>query len=169
MAAGITSGPRRAVVVGCAADAGGDEALYFAVVQARLRTCPLIVVATYLRPVDPDLESFDIPDAVLAEHAHKHAAAALQRVARRDGQPLPEHRVVTAQGLPWRVLLHDFPDAGLIVVGAHHRGALRRLLHGQTTAGELVHHSRVPVVVVPSTPARAEPATGRGMGSALPG
>jgi nucleotide-binding universal stress UspA family protein len=137
------------VVVGYGESPTADVALRFAVTEAQIRRAPLVVVATYLRPVDPDLDSFDTTEAELAAQARRHAQEALQRVTPEGGAPLPAHLIVASRGLPWRVLLQRYPDAALIVVGAHHRNTLRRLLHGQTTGGELIHHSHVPVVVVP--------------------
>jgi nucleotide-binding universal stress UspA family protein len=139
----------RAVVLACGGDPSGDEAVRFAVREARLRQAPLVVVATYLRPVDPDLESFDLSESQLGALAKDRAEKAMARALASPGEQLPEHQTVAACGTPGRVLLRDFGGADLVVVGSHHRHLLGRLLHGESVSGELIHHGRVPVVVVP--------------------
>jgi hypothetical protein len=46
------------------------------------RGCPLIVVATYQRPVDPDLDDLETPDDELRARAERTARRALCRVTR---------------------------------------------------------------------------------------
>jgi nucleotide-binding universal stress UspA family protein len=138
-----------AVVLACGGDPSGDEAVRFAVREARLREAPLVVVATYLKPIDPDLESFDLSDGQLRADARRRAESALARALAGSDEELPEHETVAARGTPGRVLLRDFSDAELVVVGSHHRHLLGRMLHGESVSGELIHHSKIPVVVVP--------------------
>ncbi len=70
------------VVVGCDGTPASDAALRFAVEEARLRHARLIVVAAYYRPIDPDIDTFDIPDSVLRERVWEHTAMCLGRVPR---------------------------------------------------------------------------------------
>jgi nucleotide-binding universal stress UspA family protein len=138
-----------AVVLACGGDPSGDEAVRFAVHEARLRQALLVVVATYLRPVDPDLESFDLSESQLGAVARDRAEQAMARALAGHGEQLPEHKTVAACGTPGRVLVRDFGGAELVVVGSHHRHLLARMLHGESVSSELIHHGTVPVVVVP--------------------
>ncbi len=50
---------------------------------------------------------------------------------------------------PWRTLLELADDADLLVCGTHGRGAIGRTVLG-STASTLVHHARVPLLIVPA-------------------
>ena len=92
-------------------------------------------------------EELDEVDRVEAE---KMAAAGvlLAQVAGFDADPLP----VREGDRTWRALLEAAEDhhASLIVAGAHGMSGLGRALLGSVSTG-LVHHSDVPVLVVPAT------------------
>jgi nucleotide-binding universal stress UspA family protein len=148
-----TQGPpldvRDAVVVGCDGAEDSYGALRFAAAEASVRSVRLVVLATYLHPVDPDLEESGRSDAVLAEHATTAARQALCRALTAGEQQLPAHEIVSEPGLPAHVLLTRCGQAQLLVLGTHQRHLLSRLLHGPSTSGDLIHHGSVPVVVVP--------------------
>lgn len=81
----------------------------------------------------------------------EQAAAAGGRLAETAGfsaKPLPVHD----ERNTWRTLLQvaEQHDASLIVVGAHGTSGVRRTLLGSVSTG-LVHHSHVPVLVVPTS------------------
>ena len=60
--------------------------------------------------------------------------------------PLIERRIV--RGRPGQALVALSADASLLVVGTEHKGALKRVVVGSTSA-HCAKYSRVPVVVVP--------------------
>jgi nucleotide-binding universal stress UspA family protein len=140
---------QHAVVLACGGDPSGDEAVRFAIREARLRHALLVVVTTYQQPIDPDLGSFDRSDSELRALARDRAEAALARAVAGGVDQVPEHQTVASCGTPGRVLVRDFSGAELVVVGSHHRHLLGRMLHGESVSAELIHHGRVPVVVVP--------------------
>lgn len=140
---------RDAVVVGCDGVDDSFGALRFAASEAGVRSVRLVVLATYLHPVDPDLETSGRSNAVLSEHATKAARRALCRALALDEHQLPAHEIVSEPGLPAHVLLTRCGQAQLLVLGTHQRHLVSRLLHGPSTSADLIHHGSVPVVVVP--------------------
>jgi nucleotide-binding universal stress UspA family protein len=134
---------RDAVVVGCDGTPSCDAAVRFAAAEARLRSAELVVVIAYVRPVDPDLPSFDTPDGELRSQARLAAEQALCRALGLPAGGLRGIHIVTEPGPVRWVLLRDYRQAQLLVVGRR-----RRLLHGRTV-GYLTRHSPVPVVIVP--------------------
>jgi nucleotide-binding universal stress UspA family protein len=89
-------------------------------------------------------------DQVDLEEAEKTAAAGAQlaEAAGFSAKPLP----VREERKTWRTLLQaaEAHRASLIVAGAHGTSGLGRALLGSVSTG-LVHHSQVPVLVVPAT------------------
>jgi nucleotide-binding universal stress UspA family protein len=76
------------------------------------------------------------------------AGGQLAEVAGFSAKPLPVHD----ERHPWRALLQvaEQHHASLIVAGAHGTSGVRRALLGSVSTG-LVHHSRLPVLVVPTS------------------
>lgn len=140
---------RHAIVVGCDGDPATDGALRFAALESLRRQAKLIVVATYFKPIDPDLDDYDTPESELQRRAHDAAHDALRRALDLTTAVLPPHEIVTTQGPPAKVLMNGFADADLIVLGNHQRRPMSRLLHSPSTSADLIHHAHVPVVVVP--------------------
>ena len=89
-------------------------------------------------------------DQVDLDQAQKTAAAGglLAQAAGFDARPLP----VREERKTWRTLLQaaDEHHASVIVAGAHGMSGIGRALLGSVSTG-LVHHSQVPVLVVPVT------------------
>lgn len=139
------------VVVGCDGTPGSDPALRFAAEEARLRGARLLLVAAYDRPIDPDLDDFEVADEVLQRRARDAASTNLQRALSSSPDQLPDHHVVAAEGDPAKVLLEQADGAVMIVIGSHDRSALQRLF-GRVTSRELLHDTVVPVTIVPSIP-----------------
>lgn len=137
------------VVVGCDGDRDSFGALRFAVQEAALRSASVLVVATYLHPIDPDVDEYDTPEAILADRAIAAAHRALGEALGSSPEGPGDCKVVAASGLTAHVLLTEFGQALLLVVGAHQRHLLSRLLHGPSTGGNLIQHAQTPVVVVP--------------------
>lgn len=137
------------VVVGTDGGKHSDPALRFAAYEAHLRGVQLVVGIAHLRPVDPDIDSFDTPEAELNLISRDKAHRALLRALDVPPERLPPHRIVTGSGDPTALLL-AIEGAALIVVGLRHRHPLDRFVHGPTRAAALTRHTTVPVVVVPS-------------------
>jgi nucleotide-binding universal stress UspA family protein len=138
-----------AVVVGCDGRPDGDAALRFAAREAQLRGTRLLLVTAFFEPVDPDQDSIEIPRDELRNRARSDAERALCRALGATASTLPEHETITAQGEASRILLDEYGTAEMIVIGTHQRHLLGRILHGHSTSEDLIHHSRVPVVIVP--------------------
>jgi nucleotide-binding universal stress UspA family protein len=137
------------VVVGTDGGKHSDPALRFAAHEANLRGVQLVVAIAHLRPVDPDIDSFDIPEAELSRISRDKAHQALLRALDVTPERLPPHRIVTGSGDPTALLL-TVDGAALIVVGLRHRRSFGRFVHGPALAATLTHHAKVPVVIVPS-------------------
>jgi nucleotide-binding universal stress UspA family protein len=142
---------RQAVVVGCDGRPESDAAVRFAFTEAQLRSATVIVVSTFFHPVDPDLESIEIPDSVLQARMHQATERALCPALSRPDYRLPPHRMVIGSGNPARLLLQHYGDAKLIVVGTHHRALIRKLINGPTTGSTLIKRAHIPIVVVPAS------------------
>lgn len=137
------------VLVGCDGSSDTDDALRFAVHEARLRAAPLVIVCAYLRPVDPDLNDFDLSDAQLRARAINRAEGAVRRaLGLAASADLGDLRLVAAEGDPAHVLVEQASDAALIVIGSHERSVFERFF-GHHTSRHLLHEGQVPVVVVP--------------------
>lgn len=136
------------VVVGTDGGEHSDPALRFAAHEAALRGVQLVVVIAHLRPVDPDIDSYDTPESELCRIGQEKAHQALCRALAVPAERLPPHRIVSGKGDPIALLL-KIEGAQLIVVGLHHRHLIDRLLHGPVRATSIVRHTGVPVVIVP--------------------
>ncbi|MDT0263524.1 universal stress protein [Jatrophihabitans lederbergiae] len=137
------------VVVGFDASPESAPALRFATEEAQLRHARLLVVTAYDRPIDPDLDDFDIPDSNLKEAARARAEKALHLTLGRPPESGVHVDIVAAEREPSRVLLEHGGAAIMIVVGSHDRPMLQRLFGRPTVCG-LLHGSAVPITIVPS-------------------
>lgn len=143
---------RDAVVLACPDGSEGDAAVRFAVREAQLRGARLVVMTSYMVPVDPDLESIETPDAELRRRARTRAEVTLCRALGRAADQLPAHDIVTESGPASFVLLRDYADAQLIVTAVNRRGLLARFGGGDAAGATLVRRSRSPVALVPCRP-----------------
>jgi hypothetical protein len=143
---------RDAVVLACPIRSEGDAAVRFAVREAQLRGARLVVMTSYMIPVDPDLESIETPDAELRRWARTRAAVTLCRSLGRAAAQLPDHNIVTESGPATVVLLRSYADAQLIVAAVTHRGLLARFGARDADGATLVRRSRAPVALVPGGP-----------------
>jgi nucleotide-binding universal stress UspA family protein len=143
-----TTSAALSVVVGTDGGEHSDPALRFAAHEAALRGVQLVVVIAHLRPVDPDIDSYDIPESELCRVSQEKASRALSRALGLPAERLPPHRIITGSGDPSALLLKT-EGAQLIVVGLYHRHLLDRLIHGPVRAAALVRHTGVPVAIVP--------------------
>jgi nucleotide-binding universal stress UspA family protein len=105
------------------------------------------VVAELPDPLGEAMEEVDEADL---REAEKTTAAGVQfaQAAGLHAQPLP----VREGRATWRTLLEaaESHHASLVVAGAHGMSGIRRALLGSVSTG-LVHHSHLPVLVVPAT------------------
>lgn len=142
------SGP---VVVGTDGTVRSDAALRFAAREALLRGSELIVVFSYVGPIDPDVDDFETPKSVQIRRHEPEAVGALVRALDLPRSALPAHRVVCDDLEASALLVRASIGTGaeLIVIGQHYRHLLDRLVHGPSRASKLARRSHVPVVVVP--------------------
>jgi nucleotide-binding universal stress UspA family protein len=136
------------IVVGCDGSLESDPALRFAAQEADLRHARLVVVTAYARPIDPDLDNFDISDSELHATARSSAETALHRALGASSADLGCH-IVCAEGEPAQVLVDHSTNAIMIIIGSHDRPLLQRLFTRSTSRG-LLHGSSVPVTIVPA-------------------
>jgi nucleotide-binding universal stress UspA family protein len=143
------------IVIGFDGSEHAADALRFAIEEARLRDCPLLVVEVWQLDHIPDEIN---PEAeVLTDEAAQTREQQLlrDRIDKAlDGLPAPKAmRTELRSGNPAEVLAQLGHSADLLVVGARGRGGFRHLLTG-SVASQLVNHAPCPVTVVPGRPAR---------------
>jgi hypothetical protein len=146
---------RGAVVLACPSGPDGDAAVRFAFREAALRRAPLVVIACFASPVDPDLESVETPESELRRRARAAAEASLCRALAVPYAQLPAHEIVTEPGPATEVLLRDCAGAQLIVVVEPPRNPLARFAAIHADGAVLVRRSRSPVALIPRVRARA--------------
>ena len=119
------------------------DALRWAAEEARIRGARLRIVHAWSF-LDQGEDHFDPKYGEAdARRVIDDAVAALGAAAEGlDIEPLP------VCDLPARGLLDGAHDADLIVVGARGLGAVKGLVLG-SVSGHVVHHAKIPVVVVP--------------------
>lgn len=141
------------VVVGVDGSPAAHRALLFAIAEAQLRRAVLRIVSSH------DLVTLTagyagawapVPFDDGLRQATATIAADAQALAVRmtANDPLTvEVRVV--DGHPSDALLEASQGADLLVVGSRGAGALSRMMMGSTCT-EIVHHSHIPVAVIPA-------------------
>lgn len=129
------------IVVGIDGSPGADQALRWAIDEARQWNAELDVVIawSYLdqrsTEFDPDYSEADVRATV---------DAALARVGGAEGVNIV---VSPVNELPARALLDRAAEADLVVVGSRGLGGFKGLLLG-SVSHQVVSHSRTPVVIV---------------------
>lgn len=90
----------------------------------------------------------------LAQAERDRAQKALDEAAAFAAQAGVDLEPVLVEGLPVQAIVDAAAerDAGLIVIGSHGWGAVKRMWFGSVSTGVL-HEARRPVLVVPSEPA----------------
>lgn len=112
------------------------------------------LVILHVAPAEPEWVGWGPgPASVRAEvatdlHERHRAAQRLADGLRQSG--LPRVKALTVQGPTAETILAqaELLDATLIVLGAHHRGAIRELFVG-SVARRVLRHTRRPVLIVP--------------------
>jgi nucleotide-binding universal stress UspA family protein len=137
------------VVVGVDGSPESDAALRFAIGEARLRAARLRIVCAW----EPSTSSYAgeafaaTPDVFL--ESERRAEELLRSALGQVTADEVEAEAIAEEGAPVAVLLEQSAGADLLVVGSRGRGAARRLLLG-SVGHDLAHHTRCPLVIVPS-------------------
>lgn len=143
------------IVVGVDGSSGAEEALHFALGEARLRGATLRVVTAWHIPPIAYSGGFTAPfdghefeqnaeatgQKALAGLEDEAAGVAVVRVA-KEGQAA-------------HVLIEEAKDADLLVVGSRGHGGFAGLLLGSVSQ-QCAHHASCPVVIVGEAAARGE-------------
>ena len=67
--------PSAPVVVGCDGSAGSEFTIRFGIQEARRRQTSLLILTAFERPIDPDIDSFDVPEDQLKRRVQRRAEA----------------------------------------------------------------------------------------------
>ena len=147
------------IVVGIDGSPPSEEALRWALAEARLRGAELEVVHAWEFPAVGVAPYGGVSMPVITRDELEKAAEALVRRTVRDvigaeaGPPVSVSTVVRA-GKAADVILAESKGAAMVVVGARGRGGFAALVLGSVSS-QVVHHAPVPVVVIPSAAAAA--------------
>lgn len=138
------------ITVGVDGSKASTTAVQFAFEEARLRGATVRAVTAWEVETVYAARGFPLLDEERAAHVKsattvQDKAIELALRAVQDAPPI-ERRIV--RGRPGQALVALSADAGLLVVGTEHKGALKRVVVGSTSA-HCAKYSRVPVVVVP--------------------
>jgi nucleotide-binding universal stress UspA family protein len=144
---------RRPIVVGVDGSPGADDALRWAVGEARLRHSPLRLTHAYRRyPVDARIPLYaDIPDVdlELSRHSAEQVLAnAVDRASELDAGVEVDGDVIS--GDPVQVLLGESEHASLLVLGSRHLKALGSAVLGSVSAA-VSARAACPAIVVRGT------------------
>lgn len=138
------------ITVGVDGSKASTTAVRFALDEARLRGATVRAVTAWESDTPAAARGFPLLDEEVT--AHHKAATAVQdstiEFALRAVQEAPEIERRIVRGRPGEALVALSADAVLLVVGTEHKGALKRVVVGSTSA-HCAKYSRVPVVVVP--------------------
>jgi nucleotide-binding universal stress UspA family protein len=135
------------IIVGVDGSPESNNALRWAVEEAKLRGAQLKAVHCWLYPVGIGIDVYTLPPEEVMEKSAASALdvaidAALEGV---DGVP-PIERVIV-NGSPGHVLAMMSDDAELVVVGTRGRGGFTGLLMG-SAANQVAHHAKCPAVLI---------------------
>lgn len=136
------------IVVGVDGSAGSRRALRWAAEEARYREAGLQVVMAWEYEIFGALpgEAIALPEEDKAPKMREHLEGI---VAAELGDDVEGIEIRPVYGSPSEALIDASRDADLLVVGTRGMGGFKRLLLGSVSS-QVVHHSHVPVVVVPS-------------------
>ncbi|MEW1910413.1 universal stress protein [Kitasatospora sp. NPDC085895] len=145
------------IVVGTDGSPQARHAVTFALREARLRAAGLRAVCAYeYTPARQSGFAWTVSSGPDGQPVPQQRDLVMQAVAdsvrelqEQLGEPFVDVEIVCEPGRPAQVLLEASKDAGLLVVGSRGSGAWGRLALGSTST-EVVHHARLPVVVVPA-------------------
>lgn len=142
--------PTRVITVGVDGSKASMTAIRFALEEAKLRGATVRAVTAW--EADTAYAARGFPLLEEEEAAYVRSATTVQDKALELAVPTvedaPSIKRSVVRGRPGPALVALSADALLLVVGTEHKGALKRVVVGSTSA-HCVKHSRVPVVVVP--------------------
>ncbi|MEU8925882.1 universal stress protein [Kitasatospora sp. NPDC048545] len=149
------SGPTGPVVVGTDGSEPARKAVLFALREAQIRGVGVRAVCAFggrhAEAADRSMTGWGGSGAAaphLEEAVARDVTDTVEELRQQVGEPYVEVEVRCERGRPAEVLLDASQDAGLLVVGSRGAGRWGRLSLGSTST-EIVHHTHVPVVVVP--------------------
>ena len=146
------------IVVGVDGSRGGQEALRWALAEARLRGATLRVVKAWIVPYveaipEPWVLGINPPGPPIVqvhEGFRQEAEKILESSAREAVEAGDvEVEVELVEGRPANKLLEAARDADLLVVGTRGRGGFAGLLLGSVSQ-QCAHHAPCPLVIVPT-------------------
>ena len=136
------------IVVGVDGSAPSEEALAFAIEEARRRDATLAVVHAYMVPIAwAGLEVGMLTPMPDPQHLEEDARKVLDHVLEDAPDDVRIERVVV-QAAASEALIDAAEDAELLVVGSRGHGGFYGLLLG-STSHQVVTHAPCPVTVVP--------------------
>lgn len=136
------------IVVGVDGSEHSVDALRWAAAEARLRSCPLKVVASFATPIMSTGYEVAAPDpSDLAAASTTMLSAAVDSVRAEGALEGVDVISEALEGHAGEQLIRLSEDADLLVVGARGRGGFLGLLMGSVTT-YVVNHALCPVVVV---------------------
>jgi nucleotide-binding universal stress UspA family protein len=137
------------IVVGIDGSQTAQQALEWAVAEARLRGTGLVIVHSWQQPtaalVSPYAPLLTDP-ATLAETARRTLADSVASVDLTGLAGEPERLLVQGPAAP--ALIEAAQDNSLLVVGSRGRGGFAGLLLGSVSQ-QVAHEAAVPVVIIP--------------------
>ncbi len=136
------------IVVGLDGSKSGDEALRFALEEARLRSAALRIVTVWSTPSAAYagmayVPTFDLREAE-EQAATERLAAARALVGNAAGI---EIETVAVEGQAAGALVAEAKGAELLVVGSRGHGGFTSLLLGSVSQ-QVAHHAQVPLAIV---------------------
>ena len=138
------------ITVGVDGSRASAAAVQFALEEAKLRGATVRAVTAWEAETAYAARGFPLLDE--ERSALVKSATAVQEKTLRlaleavEDTPMIERKVV--RGRPGQALVELSADASLLVVGTEHKGPLKRVVVGSTSA-HCAKYSRIPVVVVP--------------------
>jgi len=119
--------PSAPVVVGCDGSAGSGFTIGFGIQEARRQQTSLLILTAFERPIDPDIDSFDVPEDQLKRRAQSRAEAFLAlAVTRRRRQ--------AAEGVRG---VRQFRGSGQVLTG---RAGADAVVGVEVVRGDDLHH-----------------------------
>lgn len=138
------------ITVGVDGSEGAEEALLFALEEAKLRGATVRAVHAWRyiptsRYVDVGFQGLDVDPGALQRAAEASLEANVSAVASEDPGVEIEQRVI--EGPAAGVLVDESRDADLLVVGSRGHGGFTGLLLGSVSQ-QVAQHAACPVVII---------------------
>ena len=136
------------IVVGVDGSEGSQQALHWAINEAKIRGSEIEIVHTwnFTPPLDPVGGYVLIPDKDFQDSAQLVVDNVLKSVSEMASSVAISTHV--ERGSASQILLNHAKTAELLVVGRRGHGGFIGLLLG-STAAQVSHHAQCPVVIVP--------------------